>query len=654
LSLHIKDYIPAPEQVREAVDDLLMYHQLRNQQGVRLYFEWRGKDRFKGTIGQMVAMDEMRELLDLSAGKPWEPLIKAIYLTKNYSTEVDLNGLEDLPPDQQTQVTAVIAKGMRAKKIVTEWLDPISKGDTLDAVYDAVQVKIGEGQHTQFQVLKLADMPSKPMPDGGVGLFDEILEIDNPEALAEYLKRRKQPLENQLILTFQRNKAYGFKQSIFMFLVWRNALYAIESSERRLNLNNPAGARRPDHYLERRFEHVWLPFDIIVDGEGKKEPSSHDITVRGQRVFKRGSLKQIFNEHPELSAWMQIFLLQVMDYLTETPDIPEGVTPNTVRMLENLSEQPIPDRIESASTGDASSYLVRIYGSSVTALAPQTNNLPAVIGTRKYVTDLIRYQHRKLTAETIEKALYDDWRQNSSRVIGDLKKLVRSRRLTDIVRTALANREYTVLACNDSTDLGNKTVKIREPTLTKATILSYSDHLPGWGTSSQPLEFVWTENEKLYTPGPRYTDEFKVKCQACKKSAWKRLMVLRFLDYRQICEFLGAKEQELPLEIVDHLHQQNTTPTGNSILTDVDPMDQIYDPWFRPHSQRRKYNFDERRNYTYDEWSHAPPQIRIVIPICNRCIRKFTPPNAEVHPHEGSYVTTITFGPAVSIPAPEG
>lgn len=649
LSFNLRDYVPAPALMQDAVDDLLLYHQLRNQSGVKLYLKWKGKNYFKGTGAEWIAQSEMKELLELSQGKLWEPLIKAIYLTKNYSTEIDLNGFDALTLTRQTEVMDIIVRGMKAQKTVTEWLKPIAKKDTLDAIYDSVQVTIGEGQHIQFQVLKLANIPSTPVEDGRVGMFDEVLEIDNPEVLIEALKHSTTPPQDQLILTFQRNKKYEFKQSVFMFLIWKNALYVIESSERRLNVDNTSGARRPDRYLERQFEHVWLPFNIIVDGKGKKTESTM-LAIRNQRIFKRGSLREIFENSPETNMWLQMLLLRVVDHIMMAPSIPEGITPHmaAAKMLEDLSKQPIAERIKSRSQSDASSYLVKKYGSKITALTIQKSDLPAIIGTRQHVTDLIRFQQRQLEASQIEKALFADWKQNAARVIQDFKSFVRKQPITDVIQTALMNREYPIMVYSSfgGRSIGNKTVQFTKPTLTKTTVLELTD--THWG-NDEPKRFfqmIWTDDEKLYRKGPRYIDEFRVTCQNCRTVMWKKVIVLTFQDYRQVCAFFNVKETDLPHEIIEHLHMQNDAYIGNSILDDVDPMDIINDPWFRKY-----YRTHDSKGKPYDEWTDDPPKLEIIIPVCNRCIRKLTPPTAETHPHEGSYITTIKFGNAIVRPA---
>ena len=101
--------------------------------------------------------------------------------------------------------------------------------------------------------------------------------------------------------------------------------------------------------------------------------------------------------------------------------------------------------------------------------------------------------------------------------------------------------------------------------------------------------------------------------QLAAKKAQGRVNValqLTFIDYRQFLEFFNLTEKDIPKAMVEHMHQENTLYVGNSILTDVDPIDTIRDPWFR----------NDRIGCVYSPgWD---PHLIINIPLCKRCLRK--------------------------------
>jgi hypothetical protein len=630
VSLDLKQFIFPSQEIRDAVNDLLLYHQLQNQKAVQEYVKWKDKNYYKGDFFVYIAMSEIKELLELTHGKAWDCLIKAIYLFKHYSTTVDLENFQTLSPESQAEIIQIITKGMKAFDKITLWLAPIATKDILEAIYDSAKVTIGIGKYVQFQILKLFELKSQAQADKSIGLFDEILEIENPEDLVWFFKTRKRKPTDCLILTFTRNKTYDFKPSINMFLIWNNSMYVIESSERRLNLDNTRGARNPDRYLEDRFKHVWLPFDIVL-GE-QKEPKTTDIMVRGKRIFRRGSLLEVFKKSPEIKMWLNLFLYRVADYIKSEP-VPDGVTPTMqLKMLEDLSIKIPTKRIESQSQHDASSYLVDKYGGTITSIAPiEKGKLLGVIGTKKYVSDVIRFEQRKEVAKAIKEQLYNDYRENAQRVFEWFKNFVTSHDLPTVVRCALANKKYSFMAYPDFSGRWTRFshLQVKKPTLVKLPILQEEKYGRQFYLSENEalITVIWTQTGTLFT-SEDYTIKNRVLCEHCKKFKWTTLVTLLFQDYRQVCEFFKVKPEALPHEIVEHLHQQNDVYVGNSILDDIDPVDLIKDPWFRRHKQWQEYNFDTKKEEQYEDWE-GTPYLQVLIPLCERCKKKLMPRNAR-------------------------
>lgn len=629
LSSTLKEFICPSQEIRDAVNDLLLYHQLQNQKAVQEYVKWKDKKYYKGDFFAYAAMDEIRELLELSHGKPWDFLIKAIYLFKHYSTTVDLENFQTLNAESQAEIIQIITKGMKAFNKITLWLAPIAIKDILEAIYDSAKVKIGIGKYVQFQILKLFELKSKALADKSIGLFDEILEIEDPEDLVWFFKIRKEEPTDCLILTFTRNKKYEFKPAINMFLIWNNTMYVIESSERRLNLDNTRGARNPDRYLEDRFKNVWLPFDILLGDE--KEAKTKEIMARGRRIFKRGSLSEVFKKSPEIQVWLNMFLYRVVDHI-RSEQIPEGVTPKMqLKMLEDLTKQIPIERIESQSQNDASSYLVKKYGKNIRSIAPvEPSRVLGVIGTRKYVSDVIKFEQRKEVAKAIKEQLYKDYRENAQKVFEWFKTFVTSHRLASVVRRGLANKKYPFMAYPDFSGRWTRFshLEVKKPTLVRLPILQEEKFDRHFYLSEDTalITIIWTETGTLFTKED-YRSENRVLCPHCKKFKWTTLITLFFQDYRQISAFFKVKPEALAHEIVEHLHQQNDVYVGNSILDDVDPVDLIEDPWFKQHQTWQEYNFDSKKQEEYEDWE-GTPYLRVLIPLCERCKKKLTPHNA--------------------------
>jgi len=122
-----------------------------------------------------------------------------------------------------------------------------------------------------------------------------------------------------------------------------------------LNVNNTAGQRNPDRYIEDKFDKVWLPIDIFLD---EKKSDKTDLIVRDQNIFKREAISTVFEKSPAIKAWTNMFLYRVVDYLQNNQKkIEIGMTTDDVKKaLEDKSKPKIESRICQLAT-----KLCRIY-----------------------------------------------------------------------------------------------------------------------------------------------------------------------------------------------------------------------------------------------------------------------------------------------------
>lgn len=669
--MDLKRYVLAPPEMVKAVGDLFALYQLQNQYHMEAYEKWKGKNWFKGSMAELIAKDEMQEVVQLSEHKPWQTLIRAIFLLNNVRADlsrgylsresiyVPVEGINKLTKEQRAELFEMVAEGVEGYETVKKWLAPINKKNILDAVFDAVKVKVGTDKWDQFHVMKMGNV--KTTSNGDLQVFDQILEIDNPEALVEYLKASKDPLPQSIMVTFVRNSKRGWKPNVFLFFLWRDTVYVLDAGDRRLNLDNTEGDRNPDRYLDSKFEHVWLPFKILLSD--RRPPKTSSMVLREQKVFMRGSLQEIFAKEPALGAWLQIFMFHVADYIIHAEEkraIPEGVSTATV--LKALEDKSAPLDIKEhvktnkydhsfQSSGDAGSYLIRKYGDQVRALVPAAVQLPTVLGDRKYVEQVVAYKQRENIAKTIEALLWDDWKANHERVYKWWTDFLRSQNLEALLKKALDNRdvEYPVKIHPDfggiyvggkhyesvSPATTKKELKdkgaITEPTVVKTpvvdidhgyvstgddqltVILTKTGHLYDYVLHHAFCGYKWTgkDGKKLFCTreaGHRSswdhwyrkydldrTKQVHTNCPLCGKRPWKSVVSLRFNDWLQLCAFFGLEQSQLPKEFVDHFHLQNETYVGNSILSDTDPVDELKDPWFRDVMETEEYSEKEQK-----------------------------------------------------------
>jgi len=619
----LKEFIFPPEEILRYIEDLSRFYQFSNQESVDVYEKWKDKENYSGTLGEYSRLRNMKFFFEKTSGKDWNPLINAIFLINNYSDDVSVKSLFKLEPIEQQQVIDLITKGQTAYEKITSWLSPINKGEILDAVLDAVKVTIGNERHVQFQVLKFADLKSTQNPDEGIGVYPFILEIDNPNALIEYFRMQKIPVFDCLILGFMRNKNYEFKPTIYMFLIWKNEFFVLDMGERRFNLESTAGARNPEKYIERNFQNVWLPLDIII--EGKTNTDSADILVRDQKIFRRANIFKIFEESPEMKAWIDMFIYRVLDYIKNQKNkIEQGFVPtDIVKMLEDKSviEERIPIKslekyhTSFESSGDSSSYLIKKYGTKITSVVPTESSFPIIIGTKDRIEGIVKYKQREKLAQSLERELFKDWKKNHSQVYKRFNKFVMSHNVNGIISVALEDRKYPYMEVKGgSIYVNHERIEIKEPTMVEDSIIKIRDDYR-WQDTDDDLTIIWN-NHSLRNG----------HCEICNKFQWKKLIYLQFKDYRQICSFFNVDEDKLPVQFIEHFHRQNETEYGNPILSDTDPMDQINDFWFRDVSTKLVEGWENTKNM----FASGEPYIKIIIPLCRRCLKKSLPNDSKL------------------------
>ena len=617
----LKEFIKPDEEIRKLVDDLELYHQFRKQISVKLYLKWRGKAFFKGSMVDYVEYEESKELFDLSTGKVWKSLISTIFLINNYSTDVPLEGFHKLKPEHQTEVMEIITKGQSAYEKLVEWIKPLNKPNVLDAIYDAVKADIGNSEYSLFQILKFSELKSDSSE--GVVLHENILEIDNPSALVEYLKLQNENIKDSMIITFMRNKKYDFKPTIYIFFIWKNNLYVVDMGERRLNVDNSAGARSGGRRYYEKFEHVWLPLDILFSN--KKKTKSTEVQIRDQKVFKRGNLFDIFKKEPEIRAYLDMLTYRIIDHI-ESPhkQVELGVTSYQVmKQLEDKSETKIEERIplkikeygtSFESHNDASSYMVKKYASKVTSVVPSKTELPLLIGKRDFIEGLVKYKQRANVSVSIEKQMYLDWKKNHKEVYSKIVKFIKKIKFEDLAKLAFEGKKYPYMEYPPAFGekyVDKKYIKVKEPKIYTEGVARIIESLPYWNLDHQ-LHILISKHDRV-----GYGRE-ALECQVCRKTRWKKFIEIKLLDYRQFCAFFNVKIEDFPVEMKQHFHRMNEVYVGNSLLEDTDPIDEIEDLWFRKVSRNEVGAYKTTGNM----FPSSEPSIEMFIPVCNRCIKK--------------------------------
>ena len=608
----LKEFIFPSQDVKQYVEDLSIYHQFSQQSSVELYEKWKGKDTFSGSMEEYRQLRSIRELLDKAHGKDWQYLIKTIYLLDEFSNKINIERFHILSDENQLNVLNIISKGQKAFEFLTNWIKPINKKNVLEAIYGCTKVSIGKSIDDDFQVLKFKEFEKKQSTEE-FGIYPDILEIENPDALIDYIKNQKDFVNNTLIMTFMNQTKYDYKTTVLLFLIWDNTFYILNMSEGRLNINNTEGARTGGARYVERYDNIWLPFDIFM--ERKKKNKKTDIVLPNQKIFKRGSILKVFEKSPAIKAWCEIFLIRIRDYIETTKRIAIGTTSTReLKALEDKSQK-IEVKVKTSkyyesfeSVNSAGDYLLEKYSKDITAVI-LAKKLPMVVGDRKFVQDTIRYANRDEQAKLVQKLIIKDFKKNHKRVYKWFHKFLKKLDVKKIIETALLDKEYSVRDYE-----GKKDFRKFKPIIIKKTVMQIDD---SYGLHNDDLEYGL--HGELWIEGiDGFRSNAKTCCVYCNKIKWKQFIILNFIDYRQICEFFNIDKSELPKEFVEHLHQQNETYVGNSILSDTDPMDEIQDWWFRG-------VYDG--HFGEGEHVSGTAQVYVKIPVCNKCIKQIKKKN---------------------------
>jgi hypothetical protein len=256
-------------------------------------------------------------------------------------------------------------------------------------------------------------------------------------------------------------------------------------------------------------------------------------------------------------------------------------------------------------------YLVDAYGKNCTEIILKKEEVPAILGSKKYIQDVLNYERKKRLALQIQKEVYDIYNQKKNEVKDWWKSLLKKYGVEYILMEALQEKEYTWRKYHQFADFYKPNPKYS--CLTKNKIISKPDH---WWTTLRTTNAFhfgeWVDTEEYVSGG--YYKQYCCLCDAKMKLKIK----LDFIDYRQIMEFFNIKEKELHPMVRRHLHQASQMYIGNSILDDLDPFDGIADPWF-VHDDIDKEKKNPERLFARED----AKSLKVIIPLSKRCYNKY-------------------------------
>ena len=445
MKTNLAEYMKPSSKIIKATEDLEKFYQLVHQENMKVYIGKIKQKGFKGTLREYCQLEEVKELMD-GDGKLWEQLQKAIFLLEKYSTEVDTEKFVEISDDDITAIIKIIKEGINAHGIISKWVKPLEKEkDVIQALDDAMKLEM-----SKFQILKIADIHSAS--NEKIGLMDDILEIESPDDLINYLKSCKN-VNDSLMVTFQRHKQFDFKGVFYLFLIYKGKLYSIDNSERRVNINNTRGARNPDRYLEKYCD-IWLPFELFYTKNNKNKLPM----VPGARVYKAKSFQKIQEQEPAVIYWLNMFIYRIMEHiLNKKTKLEIGMTfKSSVKLLPYINKKhdySSYKSIELSELQGAGAYLTKIFGEETSKeIVLSESHVPDLIGTKKYVQDVIEYNRRELFANQLQMRLNKDYSENHKKLYLWIDKFFKAQDVEKLVEKAMLDKKYSYMYYHQFTE----------------------------------------------------------------------------------------------------------------------------------------------------------------------------------------------------------
>ncbi|MFB5623339.1 MAG: hypothetical protein ACE5RP_00260 [Nitrosopumilus sp.] len=617
--VNVGDFLKESEKYEKEVEDLSLFYQLQNQRAVEVYEEFKGKKNYSGSFYNYIAMKNVEELFEHDK-KPWKVLMQAIFLTDNVGTKIDMERIIYLDNETKKEFLEIIYNGLIAKKKIFEWLKPIYEKKIIkDSIYSATKVGIN-GKYSQFKILDLGNIESECNAE--IKIYENFVEVKDVDTFISYIKNTKNR-SNKLIVGFTRDNDVDYKNNFLIFLIYGKKLYSINNISRRLNINNSAGSRNPGRFLDREYENVNLPIDILFDDGEIGDLFDEGIIKYGEEKIRSVPISKIREKYPGSMEWLEMFTYRCISIIGKEK-LQLAYTPKkSLALLEDMNKKDKRDFDYSESHNHINDYLEDKYGKNVSALVTKSKNLTKnMIGTLDHMRGIFQYERRKNYAELIEKELIKNYKKRRKEVYYWVRNVVfETYTMKDHLIKAFKDEEYE--REYDKTFASDKKLKHKE--LYKEKVFCKIGRTPyffyGERKEKYPLYFVLTNNNQFYAERKAGTRTFdnvnKNKCVYCEKSRYTRIVSLEFKDFRQFLKFYNLEEKDAPEELILHFNQRNDAYYGNNILDDVDPVDLIVDPWFRSGES----NNPDCVMFSPSN-SGSKKEIRVYFPICKRCEKK--------------------------------
>jgi hypothetical protein len=599
----LSQYFSPSAEVIEAVQSLEVLFQTRNSGPIATWLSFKETKRGTFTHASYDAMS-LLEKFEAVSGKPWEYLYKALKLISlNSLSKVDLDDLEGTTPEIQVEYFKLLQSYLVNKPKLKDWLKDLP--DTVEhAIQDALELSFVPWN---FTVMGWYSATYKPGP---ISMCNAIMEVKDLQEYAEMLPSVYQ--DQSFSFVYARNREYFL--NLYCILVYEGTLYCIDNDERRLNLKNTAGMRDPDRHFRNKYHHCVLPFDKMMAPYDNSLPSVNGNFLRSIPISE---------EDADVQVWAEIFMYRCIDHVRRNKELPQGVTAKGAYLLTSEKEQ----LVKSSSTiNTAVEEAFPNTADNLPVVIPES--LPVIVAPREYYRDLVIYEHKKKEAERLQEAVDKDFAEHKAEVLSWISNFLDKQDLQKLLSKGFEDKPYGLSALQEDLPPGSvfggtdylnpENFKQNSAAANRISpyILKYEPFMES-GRGSWDGIYFHLNPHRISEKGTdrAYTRDGKCQpCSCCNQYKTTTAYRLFFHHFAQMEEFFGPME-DAPWQLKKFLNQQHLRYTGNSILDDTDPVDNVLNKWFR-----KEVATHFGGSSTYDR--HSAKCLVVRVGLCNKCVKK--------------------------------
>lgn len=510
--------------------------------------------------------------------------------------------------------------------------------EILKALKHAMYISLHHYGCREFLVSKIPISEEHPF-DMELVLNPHVFYTDKPEQIISFAYQAKPGV---YIIA---NVPYGNHAETAFYILFRQkgCAYLVENSKHSFRdqyyRNKSNGTAGQDAWLDRKYDTCYLPVDVVLRFLAGETTSKAVKVFEGHEFVSLGKLTEC---SPLTVLYTYAFIDRCITYLKDN-DFASGISNTScagfVDQLLKGSTENVPAIAASllpavgaldiswspdkAGVDNVSDTLKRVEAELPELLSTDLSGLPqGSLTSIEHLRRSVVYRNRLARAETLKDLWRKDFKENLVCVLGDLSSFIISRGIKFLAQKSLRNltyplRVYHQFGGNHKTnDLG-----YMDTTILSAVDRKLKDEHDSYLSTFRLMGYTQkhqtypSDGERSFSYPTSIDSGYTQLCCYCDCTLARHFYTLQFLDWDIFEAFFEIKKEELhliPNQIKIYLNQACTEYFGNSILSDIDPIALIRNPWFIASLDRLgDIQFSQR----------SVPAYYVHFKLCGNCLR---------------------------------